>query len=185
MYALAGGQFVLIELMTDAVRHAFYFPVMHQLKTNPENTTMITRIVHMCNKCIPNHPESVQNANPLGTSFYPARTFLIPLHEGETIDICQKDITDRMTVFTAQNVGDAEGKYRYAPEYCTGTLVKKELPWNTYIQHRSICAFLKRYYSHNTRQDIMTHDDVLIRFFGSVEEGKKQLTMSDTKWSLL
>ena len=78
----------------------------------------------------------------------------------------------------------SDENFRNVPEFCAGSILNEDLqlPWNHYIQNKSVLRFLKRYYSRNTRQDIMANPEVLKRYFGSVEEGRSHLNMSELEW---
>ena len=169
----------------QGIKPAFTEPIRKHLIRDPTKASDEFRFVDVLYACEPNHPETVKK-DPTQSSFFPWRVFIVHKKNEETLQDLQKDIIARLNHYANTHHGEGEDQFKYLPEFCAGSIENNpHLPWNYYIQNKSVLRFMKRYYPKNSRHDIIAAADVLIRFFGSTEEGTRQLTMSDTDWEKL
>jgi len=143
----------------------------------------MTRAAFVGNACVPGHSDQVLRADPTKTRFYPAHCIGVQMKKDETPEECVQDFTNRLNTFAKHNHGNDYGQYRYPPNHYYHSVEDENLPWNNYLQNKSVCHFLRLYYPQATRQDIMEDDDVLIRFFGTIERGHQVLnSMKEDVW---
>lgn len=178
------SHYVGIDLQ-QGTKPAYMEPVRKYLIRDPIKASNEFRFVDVLYACEPNHPETVKK-DPTQSSFFPWRVFIVHKKNEETLQDLQKDIVERLTHYANTHHGEGEDQFKYLPEFCTGSIENNpHLPWNYYIQNKSVLRFMKRCYPGYSRHEIVAAPDALIRFFGSTEEGTRQLTMSDADWGKL
>lgn len=166
-------------------RPGYIEPVRKHLLKDPTKASDELRFVDFLYACEPNHPETVKK-DPTQSSFFPCKLLVVRKKNGEKLQDLQKDIIARLNHYATTHNGEGEDQFKYLPEFCAGSIENNpHLPWNHYIQNKSVLRFMKRCYPKNSRHDIIATADVLIRFFGNTEEGTRQLTMSDADWEKL
>jgi hypothetical protein len=166
-----GFGYVLLRIVQSRTSEGFIHPLLDILKKNPANALLMTRAAFVGNACVPGHSDQVLRADPTKTRFYPAHCIGVQMKKDETPEECVQDFTNKLNTFAKHNHGNDYGQYRYPPNHYYHSVEDENLPWNNYLQNKSVCHFLRLYYPQATRQDIMEDDDVLIRFFGTIERG--------------
>ena len=106
--------------------------------------------------------------------------------EGETLEDVRSRIVTSLTQYASTHYGpEGEENFKYMPEYCPGVIENGNLehPWNHYVQNKSVCRFMKRIYGVKPKETIMRYPEIMVRFFGSIEEGRNILAL--TNWDTL
>lgn len=165
----------------------FFDPIYKFLMAHPKSAAELLRIVDCLFACEPGNSDTVRKADPDKSTFYAWKLYIVHKKENETLEELQKDVTSRIIHYANTHLGEGPLNFKRVPEFCTGSIENEDLqlPWNHYFQNKSVLRFMKRYYSHNSRHDIMANPDVLKRYFGTFDEGVRHLTMSDLDWMKL
>jgi hypothetical protein len=176
--------YALISLKSSEDTDGFCNPVRVHLQKNPKKISAATRIVFEGNACVPGDPTTVKVADPTKTQFFPSHLYAIHLTNDESGEAALKDVVTKLNSFAMNHHGQGEGLYTYIPTHFVGKVTNQNRPWSDYLQHKSTCRFLKKYYADNTKNDIISNDNVMIRFFGSTEVGRAVMNkINDHAWA--
>ncbi len=132
---------------------------------------------------LPDDPDKVMGDG--GTKQWRPVYILICSLRGMTIEQFHQDITNRCNAYANSHIGEGHGNFMYPMKFIKGDLDKNPIFWNDLLNTKSVMHFLKQYYKHNTLQDIMADESVMIRFFGSVDVGRQRLNSKKAKWDKL
>lgn len=183
---ILGNRYAAVTVQ-QGINSGYMTPIKKNMHLHPDDAVKQFRIVGVVFACEEGHPERVKKADPNDNRFFPFPCYLIVRHEGESLEDLQIDLVTRFNHYATTHRGSGDEEFLHLPQFCRGSIENKpELPWNHYIQNKSVCAFIRQTYRKDSRQDLMLHGDIMTTFFGSVDEGIRQLTkMSDSQWSRL
>ena len=136
--------------------------------------------------CVDGDARKCKNGDPSLGRFVPHRLFIVHHKEGETLEDVRSRIVTSLTQYASTHYGpEGEENFKYMPEYCPGVIENGNLehPWNHYVQNKSVCRFMKRIYGVKPKETIMRYPEIMVRFFGSIEEGRNILAL--TNWDTL
>ena len=187
------SDYIIAKIMQTRTKEGYFYPLQYQLQRNPVEVNELLHVVYIGNACVEGDSDQVLIADPTKTDFFPAHCIVIRMNEDETPESCMVHFAKRLNQFTIENTGEEYGQYKYPPKYYyqSESVEEKNLPWNYYLQNKSVCHFLRLYYPDQDdqelrKEDVMTDEAILIRFFGTVEVGRHVLErMTQSKWENL
>jgi len=184
------SDYIIAKIMETRTKEGYFYPLQYQLQLNPVEVNELLHVVYIGNACVEGDSDQVLKADPTKTDFFPAHCIVIRMNEDETPEACMVHFAERLNQFTIENTGEEYGQYKYPPKYYyqSESVEEKNLPWNYYLQNKSVCHFLRLYYPDQDdqelrKEDVMADEAILIRFFGTVEVGRHVLErMTQSKW---
>ena len=184
------SDYILARVKETRTKEGYFYPLQYQLQLNSVEVNELLHVVYIGNACVEGDSDQVLKADPTKTDFFPAHCIVIRMNEDETPEACMVHFAERLNQFTIENTGEEYGQYKYPPKYYyqSESVEEKNLPWNYYLQNKSVCHFLRLYYPDQDdqelrKEDVMADEAILIRFFGTVEVGRHVLErMTQSKW---